>query len=409
MQILKQVICGLALTICWQTAALAQQVWIGTWAASQQLPEPQNALPSADLTDTTLRETVHVSQGGATIRVHLSNAFGTRVLHLTSVYVAKPVVSGGSAIDPGTDRALLFNGQLDVVIPPGAEYVSDPLAYPLVALSDVSVSMHIEAEPGQQTGHPGSRQTTFYAHGDLTGAREMPAAKKVDHWYVLSGVDVQAAAGSFAIVALGDSITDGHGAATNGNERWTDVLAKRLYENSPKLQAGVLNEGIGGNHLLTDGLGPNALARFDRDVLAQAGTRYLLVLEGINDLGGLTREGNVTQQSHLDLVSRMIGAYQQVVLRAHAQGIKVYGATVMPDGGSDYYHPDAAGEQDRQKVNAWIRTRGHFDAVIDFDKIMADPANPTRLLPAYDSGDHLHPGRSGYEAMGKSVPLALFK
>ena len=409
MHLVKRMICGLCLAASMQMGVAWSQVWVGTWAASQQIPEPQNALPSPDLTDATLRETVHVSRGGTAVRVHLSNAFGMRALHLTSVHIARPIASGSSAIASGTDHALLFNGNVDVLIPPGAVYVSDPLEYSLAALSDLTISMHVESEPGQQTGHPGSRQTTFYAHGDMTALTDMASAKRIDHWYMLSGVDVQAAPGAYSIVALGDSITDGHGAATNGNERWTDVLARRLHENGLTSGAGLLNEGIGGNHLLTDGLGPNALARLDRDVLAQVGVRYVIVLEGINDLGGLAREGTTTQQSHEELVHRMIGAYQQIVARAHAQGIKVYGATAMPDGGSDYYHPDAVSEQDRQKVNAWIREPGHFDAVIDFDKVMADPANPRQLLPAFDSGDHLHPGARGYEAMARAVPLALFR
>jgi lysophospholipase L1-like esterase len=267
--------------------------------------------------------------------------------------------------------------------------------------------MHLEADPGQQTGHPGSRETTFYAHGDLTASHDIPAASRVDHWYMLSGVDTQAAPGAYSIVALGDSITDGHGATTNGNDRWTDVLAQRLQATAGR--PGVLNEGIGGNHLLTDGLGPNVLARFDRDVPAQTGVRYLIVLEGINDLGGLERIPGATQAAHDELVRRMIGAYQQIITRSHAHGIRVYGATVMPDGGSDYYHPDALSEQDRQRVNAWIREPGHFDGLIDFDKTTADPRNPRKLQPGDDSGDHLHPGPPGYRAMGEAIALSLFQ
>ncbi len=387
---------------------LVLQNWIGTWAASQQIPEAANALPSADLTDSTLRETVHVSCGGTMIRVHLSNAFGTQALHLTSVHIARPVASGSSAIDPASDHQLLFNGRPGVIISPGAEYVSDPMAYSLAALSDLTISMHIEAEPGQQTGHPGSRQTTFYAHGDHTSATDMPDPKTIEHWYVLSGVDVQGSSHAYSIVALGDSITDGHGTTTNGNDRWTDVLAQRLQSHQATRDVGILNQGLGGNYLLTDGLGPNALARFDRDVLAQAGVRYLIVLEGINDLGGLGRSSNATPAMHDELVHRMLGAYQQIVTRAHAHGIKVYGATVMADGGSGYYHPDAASEHDREQVNAWIRKPGHFDALMDLDKVTADPSNPGQLLPAYDSGDHLHPGPTGYRAMGEAIPLSPF-
>src|SRR5487761_1356733 len=409
MQTLKYLLLCVALALPAKMETTTPQIWVGTWAASQQIPEPRNALPSADLTDATLRETVHVSRGGSMIRVHLSNAFGTQALHLTSVHIARPTASGSSAIDPASDHALLFSGCPDVIIPPDAEYISDPIAYPLAALSDLTVSMHVEEEPGQQTGHPGSRQTTFYAHGDLTGAADMPSAKKVEHWYMLSGVDVQGSSGAYSIVALGDSITDGHATTTNGNDRWTDVLAQRLQANAGTRNAGVLNQGIGGNHLLTDGLGPNALARFDRDVLAQSGVRYLIVLEGINDIGDVGRAESAAQETRDQLVHRMIGAYQQIIARAHAHGIKVYGATVMPDGGSRYYHPDAASEHERQQVNAWIREPGHFDAVIDFDKVMADPANPQQLLPAYDSGDHLHPGPAGYRAMAQAIPLSLFK
>ena len=409
MRILKYLLVTISLLSPVQGRSAAPPSWAGTWASSQQIPELQNALLPSDLTDATLRETVHVSQGGPMVRVHLSNVFGTRPLHLTSVHIARPLASSSPVIDPASDRALLFNGSPDVMIPPAAEYVSDPIAYPLAALSDLTVSMHVEAEPGQQTGHPGSRQTTYYAHGDLTAAADMPSANKVEHWYMLSGVDVQTLPDSYAIVALGDSITDGHGATTNGNDRWTDVLARRLQANIGTRKAGILNQGIGGNHLLTDGLGPNALARLDRDVLAQAGVRYLIVLEGINDLGAVARMDGATKDTHDQIVHDMIGAYQQIIAKAHSHGIKVFGATVMADGGSDYYHPDAASERDRQQVNAWIRTPGHFDAVIDLDKGTSDPTNSERLLPAYDSGDHLHPGPPGYRAMGQAIPLALFE
>jgi lysophospholipase L1-like esterase len=226
---------------------------------------------------------------------------------------------------------------------------------------------------------------------------------------MLSGVDVQVSTDAYSVVTLGDSITDGHGSTTNGNDRWPDVLAQRLQASPTTRNVGVLNQGIGGNRLLADGTGPNLLARFDRDVLAQPGVRYLIVLEGINDLGGLGRLPNTTQDQHDQLEHRLIGAYQQIIARAHAHGIKVYGATIMADTGSDYYHPDAISEHDRQQVNAWIRDPSHFDAVIDLDKVTADPTNPKQLLRAYDSGDHLHPGPVGYRAMGNAIPLSLFR
>ncbi len=390
-----------------QTAAV-QGSWVGSWAASQQIPEPQNALAPNDLRDATLRQIVHLSVGGPALRVHLSNAFGTAPLHITSVHIARPVSAGAAKIDPASDKALSFAGSSDVTVSAGAEFVSDAVDYSVAAGSNLAVTLHLDTPPAQQTGHPGSRATSYLAHGDLVSAVNLPEAKKVDHWYQLAGVDVASPSNAVAVVALGDSITDGHGATTNGNDRWTDVLAQRL-QGSPETRAvGVLNQGIGGNHLLTDGLGPNALARFDRDVLAQTGVRYLIVLEGVNDLGGLARNGEVSAAEHSALVRRIEEGYQQIVLRAHAHGIRVIGATILPYTGSDYYHPGPNSEADRLAVNQWIRTPGNFDEIVDFDKLMRDPAHPDRLLPEYDSGDHLHPSPAGYSAMGAAIPLSLF-
>jgi lysophospholipase L1-like esterase len=386
---------------------VAQGNWVGSWAASQQIPEPQNALAPEDLRDGTLRQIVHLSAGGAVLRVHLSNAFGTAPLHFTSVHIARPVLAGAAKIDPASDKALSFSGASDVTVPAGAEYISDPVDYPVAAGSSLAVTLHLDTPPAQQTGHPGSRATSYVAHGDLVSAVDLPEAKKIDHWYQLEGVDVMVPSNAVAIVALGDSITDGHGATTNGNDRWTDVLAQRMHATPAARTIGVLNQGIGGNHLLTDGLGPNAVARFDRDVLAQTGVRYLIVLEGVNDLGGLTRNGEVSDAEHNDLVRRIEAAYQQIVLRAHAHGIRVIGGTILPYTGSDYYHPGPRSEADRQAVNQWIRTPGHFDEIVDFDKVMRAPAHPDRLLPEYDSGDHLHPSPAGYSAMGAAIPLSF--
>lgn len=383
-------------------------VWVGSWAASQQIPEPQNALPSADLNDVTIRQIVHLSVGGSTLRVHLSNSFGTEPLHFSSVHVAQPLSPSSSAIDPASDKALSFAGSEDVTVPAGAEYVSDPISFPAAALSNVAVTFHLADAPAQQTGHPGSRATSYYVHGDQVSAATLPDAHEIDHWYQISGIDVLASPASASIVALGDSITDGHASTTNGNDRWTDVLAQRLQSSPTNRNIGVLNQGIGGNHLLTDGLGPNVLARFNRDVLAQPGVRWLIVFEGVNDLGGLTRNGEVSAAEHSLLVHRILSAYQQLIVRAHTQGIRVIGATITPYTGSDYYHPGPSSEADRQAINQWIRTPGNFDAVIDFDKAMRDPQHPDRLLPAYDCGDHLHPSPAGYRAMGDAVPLSLF-
>lgn len=389
-------------------SAASTPVWVASWAASQQIPETQNSLPADDLRDATLRQIFHLSMGGVALRVHLSNAFGTEALHFTSVHVARAISSAGAGIDAATDRALTFAGSEDVTVPPGAEYVSDPVPMAVAPVSDLAVSLHLDTAPSRQTGHPGSRATSYLVHGDAVGKADLQEPKKVDHWYQVSEIDVEAVPGAAAVVALGDSITDGHGAMTNGNDRWTDVLARRLQDSARTRSVGVVNAGIGGNHLLTDGLGPNALARFDRDVLAPAGVRWVIVFEGVNDLGALAQKDNATAEEHAALVKRMIGAFEQMIERAHAHGLRVIGATITPFVGSGYYHPGPESDADRQAVNAWIRTPGHFEAVIDFDAVVRDPEHPERLLPVYDSGDHLHPGPAGYKAMGEAVELRLF-
>jgi lysophospholipase L1-like esterase len=381
---------------------------VNSWGASQQVPEPQNAMAPEDLRDATLREVFHLSVGGPMLRVHVSNAFGREALRVTSVHVARPASAASSSIVPETDHAVTFAGRQEVVIPPGAEFVSDPVRFAEPPMGDIAVSLHLSDPPAPQTGHPGSRATSYYVHADLTAAAELPSAAHVDHWYFVSGIDVLTPSGGGAVVALGDSITDGHGATTNGNDRWTDVLARRLQADASTRNVAVSNQGIGGNHLLTDGLGPNALARFDRDVLAPAGARWVIVFEGVNDLGGLTRLGEAPAAEHAALVERVIGAYEQMIERAHAHGLRVYGATITPFVASDYYHPGPLTEADRQAVNAWIRAAGHFDAVVDFDAVVRDPAHPDRLLPAFDCGDHLHPSPKGYRAMAEAIPLGLF-
>jgi lysophospholipase L1-like esterase len=396
------------LLICSLGTAHAQTRWVGSWAASQQRPEPQNALRPDDLRDATLRQIVHLSLGGEILRVHLSNRFGTAPLHFTSVHIARSVSPASAQIVPGSDKALTFSGSPDVTLPAGADYISDPVTFQAAPLSDLAITLRLDQPPAEQTGHPGSRATSYLVHGDQVSAADLPNPQKVDHWYFVSGVDMQAPSNAASIVVLGDSITDGHGATTNANNRWPDVLAKRLRANPVTQSVAVLNHGIGGNRLLLDGLGPNALARFDHDVLAQAGVRYLIVLEGINDIGVLTRDHDVPLADHDALVHHMIAAYEQIIARAHVHDIKVIGATILPFGGSEYYHPGPASEADRLAVNQWIRTAGHFDAVIDLDNVTRDPQHPDRMLPVYDSGDHLHPSPAGFVAMAGAVPLSLF-
>jgi lysophospholipase L1-like esterase len=382
--------------------------WVSSWGTSQQIPEPQNALPPEDLTDATLRQMVHLSIGGPALRVHLSNAFGTEAFHINSIHIARPLSTSSPAIDPSSDRPLTFAGKPEADIPPGAELISDPINYPVLPLSDLAISLYLQSPPARETGHPGSRATSYYVHGNLVGAPTFTDPKHVDHWYQLTEIDVQAPPTAATIVALGDSITDGHGATTNGNDRWTDAIAACLQSSPATHNIGVSNQGIGGNHLLIDGLGPSALARFDRDVLAPAGVRWLIVFEGVNDLGGLARDGEVPAAEHVAFVQRVIAAYQQIIARAHAHGLRVYGATITPYVGSTYYHPGPLSEADRQAVNKWIRTPGNFDAVIDFDMVVRDPQHPDQLLPAYDCGDHLHPSPAGFKAMADSIPLSLF-
>jgi lysophospholipase L1-like esterase len=377
---------------------------------SQVGPEPSQAqLTDAQLRDTTVRQIVHLSVGGGTLRVQLSNAFGTTPLRVDAVHVARAKSPASSAIDASTDRAVTFDGRESVVIPTGAVYVSDAVQMPMQPLSDLAISFHYTEPPTVQTSHPGSRATSYLLHGEHSSDAELADAEKTVRWLGLAELDVIADDAARTAIALGDSITDGHAATTDGNDRWTDELAKRVVADKKLKNLAVVNEGIGGNHLLTNGLGESVLERFDRDVLAVSGVKYVIVLEGINDLGGLGRRLGATQEDHDELVKRMEGALQQIVVRAHAHGILVYGSTIMADGGGNYYNPNAMDNAARQVVNAWILAPGHFDGVVDLDKVTRDPANPLQLNPEFDSGDHLHPGPAGYKAMGDAIPLEWFR
>jgi lysophospholipase L1-like esterase len=382
--------------------------WVGTWGSAQQIVEPKNSLPENALHDLTIRQVVRVSLGGTSLRLRVSNVFGIEPLHISSVHVARPVDAASGRIVAETDRAVTFAAREDVVIPAGAELTSDAIDFPVDPLALLAVTMHVDSVPSQQTGHPGSRTNSYISTHASVSAAQLEDAQVVEHWYFISAIDVRSKDSS-AVVTMGDSITDGRGSTTNGNDRWPDILANQLQHSPSTRQVGVLNMGIGGNRLLLDSVGPNALARFDRDVIARNQVRYLIVLEGVNDLGTLTKEAEVPDAQHGDLVRRMIQAYQEMIDRSHAHGIKVIGATIMPMGGFEFYHPNALNEADRQAVNAWIRARGHFDAVIDFDKVTADPEHPDRLKAAFDSGDHLHPSAAGYRAMGEAVDLKLFR
>ena len=380
------------LTACLLLAATAPAgaAVVGAWAAAQQLVEPKNQPPAPGLSHATLRQVVRLTAGGTGVVVHLSNAFGRGPLSVAAADVATP--AGPGRIDPATDHRLAFAGRTEVMVPPGTEVLSDPLPITVAAGSDLAVTVRFGNVPPDLTGHPGSRATSYLVAGTDPAAAELPHAATVAHWYVLAGVDVDPPKPTSAVVVLGDSITDGRGSTTDGNDRWPDDLARRLPG------VAVLNAGIGGNRLLADGLGPSGLSRFDRDVAAAAGARWLLILEGVNDIG--TGPGSDAQ------ADRITSAYAQLVARGHRLGLKVYGGTILPFAGSAYDTPARAAE--RQRVNAWVRAPGHFDAVVDFDVLIRDPDHPDRLRPDADSGDHLHPSPAGYRRMADGVDPGLF-
>ncbi len=369
--------------------------WVGTWGTSPQLTETRNLPPAPGLTSNTLRQIVQVSIGGNKLRAKFSNAFGTNPVTMSSIHLA--LSTGGSTIKTGSDRALTFQGKPSVTIPAGEIVVSDPFDFDLAPLSDVAVTIDFGDTSAAVTGHPGSRSTSYLQPGDSVSEVDLPTAAQTQHWYILTGLDVEANHPSAAIVTLGDSITDGRGSGTDKNDRWPDDLARRLQSDKNTADIAVLNEGIGGNCVLRGGLGPTAVSRCDRDVLSPSGVRWLIVLEGVNDIGG----------SHdASVATNLIVAYGQIIDQAHARRLRVYGATILPFGRSFYDSP--AHEAARETVNQWIRTSDKFDAVIDFDAVMRDPQNPSHLLPAADSGDHLHPNEAGYEIMADAIDLKLF-
>ena len=384
-------------------AAVPQWRWVASWGTAQMVPEGQNELPAAHWRDGSLRQVVRTSLGGKVLRVRVSNAFGTAPLALEAASIGRVVQLGKPDVDAASVRALTFGGQAAVVIPAGAEYYSDPVELAHGAGADLAVSYYFKGEPARQTGHPGSRTTSFLLPGRHEAEAQWPEAAKVVRWYALADVEVQAPRGTAALVAVGDSITDGYGATTDGNDRWTDFLVKRLARE--KMPMGVVNAGIGGGRMLRDGLGPNLASRFERDVLGRSGVTHALVQIGVNDLGGQHRAGEDTPAARAALLDALKVAHRQLVERAHAQGICVIGATVTPYVGSGYYQPAQHNEQDRQSLNKWIRTSGVFDAVADFDAALRDPQQPERLLKALDVGDGLHPSIAGYRAMAEAVPL----
>jgi lysophospholipase L1-like esterase len=372
--------------------------WMGTWAAS---PMQADGINIRLFSSVTMREIVHISAGGEQIRLRFTNEFGVDPLTVADAHVA--LSASGSAIQPGTDHAVTFGGAASVNIPPGAAIFSDPVALDVAPLSDVAVSFYLPPQIMRaETYHAFADQDNYVTDGHSPAAPDLPQPTKLSSWYFFDGIDVSGVQGSFAIVTLGDSITDGAHSTLNANRRWPNVLAERLIKR-PMSNISVLNEGIGGNRVLNEVAGPSAISRLDRDVLAQSGVRYVIVLESINDIGRLAHV-----QVPWDAITapQLEWGLKQIADQAHEHGLKIIGATLTPYGAAAYYSD--AGEQVREAVNDWIRSSGVFDGVIDFDKITRDPQNPTRFNPPYDSGDHLHPSDEGYKAMGESIDLTLF-
>ncbi|HEX5284881.1 MAG TPA: SGNH/GDSL hydrolase family protein [Bryocella sp.] len=380
-------------------SASAQDHWVGTWSTAPVASSNSNSRFSDD---TTLREVVHVSIGGASLRIVLSNAFGTDTLKIGGATVALP--ASGSTIN-GASVPALFHGQPAVDIPAGAEVVSDPIALNLPPLSDLAVTIFV---PGQTvstvTQHSFADDTNYELAGNQLTATDFSTATTLRSWPFLKAVEVLAPRDAAAIVCFGDSITDGAHSTPDKNMRWPDVLARHLQANRKTAHLAVLNEGIGGNRLLHDVTGPNALERFDRDVLDQSGVKYLIILEGINDIGHA-----YDPQKPYDVVTaeQLEMALSQLIDRAHAHGIKVFGATLTPYVGAKYESPQ--GEKVREAENEFILHSGKFDGVIDFAKVTADSADPTHFAVTAGSKDNLHPGDSGYQIMGDSIDLKLFK
>lgn len=373
--------------------------WVGTWGTSPQLVEPNNMPPAPGLNDNTLRQIVRVSIGGDTIRIRFSNEFSKSPVTLKAVQIA--VSKGGSVIDPATARELKFGKKSEVTMAPGGIATSDPLLFHLEPRMDVAITINFGQTSPDVTGHPGSRTTSYLLAGNAIASVDFAGAVLTDHWYVINTIDVKSAK-SAAVVTLGNSITDGRGSGTNKQNRWPDILSECLLKNPQTRNVGVLNKGIGGNCVLKPCLGPAAVDRFDRDVLQQSGVRWLIILEAINDIGN-SRDSIAAMQ----VASDLIAAYEQMISKAHAHGIKVYGATILPFAKSFY---DKSYRQiARTIVNEWIRTSGKFDGVVDFDKVMRNPEDPTTLLPSLHTGDFLHPNEEGYKIMGQAIDLNLFK
>jgi len=393
---------------CFAAIAAAQNTehWVTTWATAQQLvpqpplPEPGPKVP-ATLKNQTVRMVARTSLGGRRVRIQVSNAVGSKPLVIGNAHIA--LRDKAAAIVPKSDRALTFGGRSTITVPPGALIVSDPADLAVPKLTDLAISLYLPQDTGTPSIHPIGLHTNYVVEGNVTGKTSLDASATTTAYLWLSSVDVLAPANTGAIVAFGDSITDGFKTTIDRDQAWPTLLAKRLAATKSTEMLGVLNLGIAGNRVLRDGAGVSALARFDRDVLSRAGVRWMTLLEGINDI---TFSALPVFSTEVVTAEDLIGGYRQLIERAHMHGIKVAGATIMPVGGVSTYRE--SGEAVRQAVNQWIRSSGAFDAVIDFDALMRDPEDSKRLRPEFDPGDHVHPDDKGNERMAQAIDLAIF-
>lgn len=374
--------------------------WVATWATATEYTGKGDMPKSGTLDGKSIRQIVHVSIGGKTLRLHLSNEYSKEPVEIKSVFIADIVESEdikvadiGIDIQPKTARYLKFNGKRNLTISAGETAVSDPVAYDLKPLQRLAITISYGKTPVNATSHRGSRTTSYIINGEAKPKTTFANIEREDHWYNIATIDVIANDCS-AIACIGNSITDGRGTTTNLQNRWTDFFAEALQASETTSNLAVLNLGIGGNSVFYGGLSDPAVKRFDRDCLEQAGVKTIVVYEGINDLGGTNNDAEAR-------AAKIIECYKEFIRKAHQRGMKIYGATIAPYFGSFYDNGDFFREAARQTINKWIRESGQFDGVIDFDSVLRDPANPSKMNPAYHCGDWLHPNPAGFEAMGK--------
>lgn len=391
--------------------ATPQSLWCTAWCAALQAVEPDNALPPLWQQGGTLRQVFRMRLGGARWRLRFSNRHGEQPLRIHHAQIALAQGPGQQGLQPASARPLRFDGEGAAWVAAGQSLTCDVLDWPLPADTDLALDLHLGQLPEIQTGHPGSRATSFIAPGDQLAASELQQAEPVQHWYWLSDIETLAPPGHQVLVAIGDSITDGRGSTTDGNNRWTDLLTERLQAEWPLHAASprpvVLNTGLGGNRLLHDGIGPSLRSRFERDVLQRAGVTHALLQIGINDLGTWRVEAQERAGGwpRSELLGEMQAAYRELAALAHACRVLIIASTITPWLGNHGYSPDADDEAMRQALNRWIRESDVFDGVADFDAALRDPQQPGQVLETLHCGDHLHPSPAGMQALATAVPL----